>query len=206
MLNDAHATITGYVCTVPKFRRLPSGVPSLTMRIAWTPRRLDRSTGEWVDGNTSYASVICWRRLAEHAFFCLHKGDPVNVVGRLSVRDYEVDGAQRTTVEIDASSVGHDLNRGVASFSRVRPSTGQTAADQEGAMAAMNGQAGQRSPEAASPAGGAAEEAPSPGEEGDDLPEVLAGDELAEDGLTEDELAEQDYESAAAPDQVPAPF
>lgn len=147
MFNDASVTITGYVATVPKEKHLPSGVPSLTMRVGWTPRRLDRATGEWVDGSTSYATVICWRRLAAHASVCLRRGDPVNVVGRLSVREYEVDGARRTSVEIDASSIGHDLNRGVANFSRVRPPTGQTAAEAEavarGGHGGQPGQAGQ---------------------------------------------------------------
>ena len=53
------------------------------------PRRQDRATGEWVDTNTSYATVVCWRKLATNAAECLRKGDPVMVRGRLSVREYD---------------------------------------------------------------------------------------------------------------------
>jgi single-strand DNA-binding protein len=89
---------------------------------------MDRSTGEWADGHTSYVTVICWRKLADNVATCLRKGDPVMVKGRLSVRPYEdKDGVPRTAVEVDASSVGHDLSRGVAQFQRTRPPTGKTA-------------------------------------------------------------------------------
>ena len=98
------------------------------MRVAWTPRRMDRVTGEWTDMSTSFLTVYAYRKLAENAATCLRKGDPVIVRGRFIVRDYEdKNGAKRTAVEVDAISIGHDLNRGVAQFQRVRPQTGLTA-------------------------------------------------------------------------------
>jgi single-strand DNA-binding protein len=128
MLNEAHISLTGYVATQPVTKQIGTGTTNLTMRVAWTPRWQDRVTGEWVDGNTSYVTVICWRRLAGNVATCLRKGDPVVVKGRLSVRTFDgKDGAPRTVVEIDASSVGHDLSRGVATFQRVRPQIGMTA-------------------------------------------------------------------------------
>jgi single-strand DNA-binding protein len=135
-LNEAQVSLTGYVATQPTARTVNSGAVNVSMRVAWTPRRQDRVTGEWADGNTSYVTVICWRRLATNAAVCLRKGDPVVVKGRLSIRNYEdKQGMQRTVVEVEASSVGHDLSRGVAKFQRVRPQTGQTAAE----YAAANG-------------------------------------------------------------------
>lgn len=128
MTNEALVSLTGYVATQPRWRETSSGTPNITMRVAWTPRRIDRSTGEWVDGNTSYVTVVCWRKLADNVATCLRKGDPVVVNGRLSVRPYEDRaGVPRTAVEVDASSVGHDLSRGVAQFQRTRPPTGKTA-------------------------------------------------------------------------------
>lgn len=131
MLNEAQVSLTGYVATQPFTRMVKStGATNLTMRVAWTPRRQDRVTGEWVDGNTSYVTVICWRKLATNVAICVRKGDPVVVKGRLSVRPYDdKDGVPRLAVEVDASSVGHDLSRGVASFQRVRPQTGMTASE-----------------------------------------------------------------------------
>ena len=66
-LNDAQISLTGYVATQPMVRTVRSGAVYTSMRVAWTPRRQDRDTGEWVDANTSYATVICWRKLANHA-------------------------------------------------------------------------------------------------------------------------------------------
>jgi single-strand DNA-binding protein len=135
-LNEAQISLTGYVATQPVTKMVKSGATYMSMRVAWTPRRQDRVTGEWVDGNTSYVTVICWRKLATNAGLCVRKGDPVIVKGRLSIRTYEdKQGVQRNAVEVEANSVGHDLSRGVALFQRVRPQTGLTASE----YAASNG-------------------------------------------------------------------
>jgi single-strand DNA-binding protein len=127
-MNDAEVTLTGYVATQPLYRTSSNGVPILWMRMGWTPRHRDRATGSWVDANTSFVNVTCWRKLADHASLCLKKGDPIVVIGRLSVRDYDdKQGMRRTAVDVDASTVGHDLNKGVAKFSRTLPSVGKTA-------------------------------------------------------------------------------
>lgn len=150
-LNEAQISLTGYVATQPVTRTVKSGASNLSMRVAWTPRRQDRVSGEWVDGNTSYVTVICWRKLATNAGLCVRKGDPVIVKGRLSIRPYEdKQGVQRIAVEIEASAVGHDLSRGVALFQRVRPQTGLTASE----FSAMNG--GQAQAEGASANGASA--------------------------------------------------
>jgi len=140
MLNEAQISLTGYVATQPVTRLVKEGVTNVSMRVAWTPRRQDRATGEWVDGNTSYATVICWRKLATNVAICLRKGDPVMIKGRLSVRSYDdKEGRPRTSVEVDATSVGHDLNRGVATFQRIRPQTGMTASEFAAAQNAASG-------------------------------------------------------------------
>ncbi len=55
--------------------------------------------------------------LAENVFSSVKKGQPVLVEGRLHVSSYDdKDGVSRTSVEIDASTVGHDLTRGVSTF------------------------------------------------------------------------------------------
>lgn len=131
MFYEAHISLTGYVATQPQARTFETtGNTNLSMRVAWTPRYQDRVTGEWVDGITSYATVICWRRLATHAAICLRKGDPVIVKGRLTVRPYTgKDGMPRISVEVEATSIGHDLSRGVAQFARIRPQTGLSASE-----------------------------------------------------------------------------
>jgi single-strand DNA-binding protein len=139
MFNEAQFSVVGYVASEPQYNRVGNGIPRLTMKVAWTTRRVDPSTGEWVDGNTSFVRVTCWRRLAENLATCLRKGEPVMLRGRLDVRPFTgKDGVRRNSVEVDASYLGYDLTRGVASFRRVWETTGRTA---EEAAAAGDGYA-----------------------------------------------------------------
>jgi single-strand DNA-binding protein len=130
VFNEAHVSLAGYVAGEPSYRKVgASQIPKLTVRVSWTNRRRDSATGEWVDGNTSYVNVICWRQLAENVSTCLRRGDPVVVRGRLDVRSFTGrDGQRRTVVDVDASAVGPDLNRGVMSgFRRVWAPSGKAA-------------------------------------------------------------------------------
>jgi single-strand DNA-binding protein len=165
MINDANIDLAGFVVSEPSFKRLATGTSTAKLRVAYTERRLNRETGEWGDGPTSFVTVLCWRALADNVAMCLRKGEPVLVRGRLRVREYEgKDGSRGTETEIDASSVGHDLSRGVAHFSRTRRAPGETAAESTEALAAeaQDGEeqdqpAGRDGP--ALPAGAAGEEA-----------------------------------------------
>ena len=143
MFNEAYISLSGFVASQPYLKETRTGIPSLSMRVAWTPRRLDRATGEWVDAGTSFLTVLCYRKLAENAATCLRKGDPVVVRGRVSIRNFEdKNGLQRTNVDVDAISVGHDLSRGVAQFQRLRPQTGMTAVEYRTAQDAEDGVSG----------------------------------------------------------------
>jgi single-strand DNA-binding protein len=127
MSNEAMFSVAGYIATQPLPGRTRSGVPTLSMRLAWTPRRLDRATGDWADEPSSFASVRCFRKLAENGSACLRKGDPVVVSGTMRIREYDAkDGSKRTNVDVTATSIGHDLSRGVASFNKLRPQTEPT--------------------------------------------------------------------------------
>jgi single-strand DNA-binding protein len=133
MINEAQVFLAGYVATEPTCRTTTRGKLEAHMRVGYTPRRMDRDTGEWADGPTSFVSVKCWGKLADNVAVCLRKGEPVVVMGRIQVRPYEKDGAQRLSVDVYATSIGYDLVRGVARFSRTRPSTGETASDRQDA-------------------------------------------------------------------------
>jgi len=84
MINDAQVFLSGYVARDPRFRITASGISNVSLRVAYTPRRVDKETGEWTDGTTSFVSVVCWRTLADNVARCLHKGEPVLVKGRRS--------------------------------------------------------------------------------------------------------------------------
>jgi single-strand DNA-binding protein len=182
MFNEAHITLAGNVASDPYFQTVGQGIPKLSMRVVWTTRRRDSATGEWVDGNTSGVNVTCWRKLAENLSMCLHKGDPVLLTGRLEVRSFEgKDGQRKTSVDVDASTLGYDLTRGVAHFLRVSAKAGRTAAQQAAELAAENGS--EIGDEAAALAG-TADGGPAPGTDaggGGDMFDDSAIDALAKD-------------------------
>jgi single-strand DNA-binding protein len=137
MSQGGYVTLVGFVAGEPILRKTKDGTTITDVRVGATTRVLDRTTGEWRDGDTSYYTVNCWRRLGDHAKASLHKGDPVVIKGRFHTRSYEdKTGRLRTEVEIAADTVGHDLSRGIANYMRTR-----TPADAAGDQAASTAQA-----------------------------------------------------------------
>jgi len=129
MQHEAPVYLAGFMVNDPKFKKVGDDVSSVKLRIAYTARWRNRETGEWADGATTFVNVQCWRQLADNVATCLRKGEPVLVMGRLRIRSYnDAEGKTRSLVEIEASSVGHDLTRGTAHFSRAyRPASGRPA-------------------------------------------------------------------------------
>jgi single-strand DNA-binding protein len=123
---DTTVTIVGNVVDAPDRRTLESGTTVATFRVASTARRFDKASGRWVDGDSLYLRVTCWRQLADNVTRSLLKGDPVMITGRLFTRSYEVNGQRRSSFELEASSVGHDLARGTTSFHRTKVESGPT--------------------------------------------------------------------------------
>jgi single-strand DNA-binding protein len=112
--------LRGFVTAEPKFwQSSPTQAPLAEIRMGHTPRRLNRTTGEWEDGETSYYSVKCWRRLAVNVKGSLRKGDMILVKGKVVMRTW-VDDQQRnrTQMQVEADSVGHDLAFGWSHFNR----------------------------------------------------------------------------------------
>ena len=112
--------LRGFVTAEPKFwQKSPAQTPLAEIRLGHTPRRLNRATGEWEDGETSYYTVKCWRRLAVNVKGSLRKGDMILVRGKVVMRSW-VDDQQRNrvTMQVEADSVGHDLAFGWSHFNR----------------------------------------------------------------------------------------
>jgi single-strand DNA-binding protein len=128
---ETNIVIVGNVLTAPEWRRTANSQALVTnFRVASTARRFDRETGRWVDGNHLRVRVNCWRRLAEGVAASIAVGDPVIVVGRLHTRDWtDTEGNPRTSYEMEAVAVGHDLARGKSQFFRNRPSSVTSDAD-----------------------------------------------------------------------------
>ncbi|BFU46524.1 single-stranded DNA-binding protein [Krasilnikovia sp. MM14-A1004] len=150
---DTNIVVVGNVLTAPEWRRT-SNTNSLVanFRVASTARRLDRDSGRWVDGNNLRVRVTCWRRLAEGVAASIAVGDPVIVAGRLYTRDWtDSEGNQRTTYEMEAVAVGHDLARGRSRFQRNRPVPGTSVVTGPEADGHVRGEAAELVPEHEAP-------------------------------------------------------
>ncbi len=117
-MNDLTMTVNGWVATQPAQHVGPSGVRLTSFRMASTSRYYDREKQEWVDGRTEWFSVKVFRNAAITVANSIHKGQPVVVHGRFRTSEWEGDSGTRVDLVIDATSVGHDLTRGTADFSR----------------------------------------------------------------------------------------
>jgi single-strand DNA-binding protein len=138
-MNDTTVTVIGNVATHPRVAESGAGPTRVSFRLAATPRRLDRATGQWADGTTSWYTVTCWRVLAENVAASFHKGDPVVVTGRQRIREWtSEEGRAGIEVEIEATHAGHDLNRGRSSFVKVTR-TREPVPPVEGALEASPG-------------------------------------------------------------------
>lgn len=134
-MNDTYITLTGWVGSDVSLREVAGGQPVANFRVATTSRRFRNN--QWEDGNTTWYSVRAWRRLADNVAESIKRGDPVVVHGRLEADVWtKEDGTTNTQLVITATSVGHDLSRGTAVFTKpARPSAveaGQTFSDQPG--------------------------------------------------------------------------
>ena len=116
MSKPGYVTLVGFVATEPRLNAFDDGDVA-NLRIGSTNSWLDRETGEWRNGETSFYSVRCKRSLARNAKSCLRKGQPIVVAGKLRTRSYQDrNGVQRLDVEVDADTIGYDLSRGTAEF------------------------------------------------------------------------------------------
>ena len=88
MANEAHFSVVGFVATQPKSGYTKTGTRTLSLRVGWTPRLFDRAANQWTDQPSSFITVQCYRKIAEHGAICLRKGDPIVLRGTLRVREF----------------------------------------------------------------------------------------------------------------------
>ncbi len=133
-MNETLVTIIGTVITDVTPKKTQDGTRIASFRVASNQRKFDKESQAWVDGDSLFVAVTCWRDLAKHVSASLVKGDPVIVMGRLYTRQYEQEGQRRSITELDARTVGPDLARctveGVERRRRDGTDTGNGAGDQ----------------------------------------------------------------------------
>ena len=119
-MNDIITTVIGNAVTDVSLRVTSSGASVASFRIASNSRRFDKSTNSWIDQEPSYLSITAWSQLAENVALSVHKGQGLVVTGKLKVRQWQDADKSGTNVEIDATAIGHDLNRGTSEFTKVK--------------------------------------------------------------------------------------
>ncbi len=111
-------TVTGLVATTPRHIVTQDGLAITSFRLASSQRRFDRAKNRWIDGETNWFTVTALRSLALNASTSVNKGDRLIVTGDLRVRDWDNGERSGTSVEIEASAIGHDLTWGTSTFTR----------------------------------------------------------------------------------------
>jgi len=118
-MNDTILTIIGNVVDEPRLRTTGNGHDVVNFRIASTSRRFDREKGAFVDVSTLFVNVSAWRQFGRNIVKSVRKGQPVVVTGRYTMREYIVDEQPRSSYDLEAIAVGHDLSRGTTEFTRI---------------------------------------------------------------------------------------
>ena len=113
-MNESYVTLQGWVGGEVDVRDVGE-TKCASFRVGSTPRY--NRNGTWVDGQTSWYTVNCWRGLGSNVHQSLKRGDAVVVHGRVRVDVWEREGqSSSVTWIIDATFVGHDLTKGTSSF------------------------------------------------------------------------------------------
>jgi single-strand DNA-binding protein len=123
-MSQTQATLVGTVISDPYRRHTADGSAFIKFRMACNECRLDKATQEWVDGESLFVDVTCWRRLVKGVGAGIGKGDPVIVVGRLYTHEWTdaKTDSRRSSLQLDANAVGPDLARCVAMIDNGRKS------------------------------------------------------------------------------------
>ncbi len=115
-MNESYVTFQGWVGGDVNVRGAGE-TQCASFRVGSTPRY--NKAGTWVDGQTSWFTVNCWRGLGKNVLDSIKRGDAVVVHGRVRVDVWEREGQPNTfTWIVDATFVGHDLNRGTSRFAK----------------------------------------------------------------------------------------
>lgn len=111
-------TITGLVATTPRHLVTQEGLPLTSFRLASATRKFSARENRWVESETNWYTITCFRNLAINVAKSVHKGERVIVSGDLRIRDWDNGERTGTSVEVEATSIGHDLCYGEAEFTR----------------------------------------------------------------------------------------
>ena len=138
---ETSITVVGNLVADPELRFTPAGAAVANFRIASTPRRFNRQTSQWEDGEAMYLTCNVWHQAAENVAESLSKGMRVIVQGRLRQRSYESrEGERRSIFEVEVDEVGPSLSFATAQVTRASRGGGQGGYGNQGGGQSMGGQ------------------------------------------------------------------
>ena len=138
---ETSITVVGNLVADPELRFTPAGAAVANFRIASTPRRFNRQTSQWEDGEAMYLTCNVWRQAAENVAESLSKGMRVIVQGRLRQRSYESrEGERRSIFEVEVDEVGPSLSFATVQVTRASRGGGQGGYGNQGGGQSMGGQ------------------------------------------------------------------
>lgn len=125
-------TVTGNLTADPELRFTPSGVAVANFTIAYTPRRFNKDTEEYEDGETLFLRSTVWREYAENIAESLSKGDAVIAVGEVVQRSFEdKEGNDRVSIEFQVSEIGATLRFATLDVTRAKAKSRKRAKDED---------------------------------------------------------------------------
>lgn len=104
----ATISITGTLGKDPEGKTSNAGKPFARFSLAWSESSKDQN-GQWMDGPTQWVQVTCFGRVAQNLVASLHKGDRVNVTGRIKPESWSSQQGEQTVLALTADSVSPDL-------------------------------------------------------------------------------------------------
>ena len=118
-------TIVGNLTADPELRFIPSGAAVANFTVASTPKKFNRQTNEFEDGETLFMRCSVWREQAENLTESLHRGDRVIVTGQLVSRSWQTpEGENRTVMEMQVDEIGPSLRYATAQVTKAQRQQG----------------------------------------------------------------------------------
>jgi single-strand DNA-binding protein len=147
MAGEPVVTLVGNLTADPELRYVSSGTPVCSFTLASTPRKHNQATQQWEDGETMFVRCDVWKQMGENVAETLAKGHRVVVTGRLSVRSYEHEGQQRTSINLAVDEIGPSLRYARATVEKTTtPSTSRQSSPLGGGYGTPSSQADQYDP------------------------------------------------------------
>ncbi|HEY2101417.1 MAG TPA: single-stranded DNA-binding protein [Pseudonocardia sp.] len=119
MAGETTITVVGNLTADPELRFTQGGAAVVSFTVASTPRKFDKASGEWKDGEALFMRCSAWRQMAENVAETLKRGSRVIAQGSLKQRTFDTkDGERRTVIELEVDEVGPSLRYATAKVNR----------------------------------------------------------------------------------------